>query len=202
MTEMEIITIANEYALKGIRSTDEIECELIISDSYNLYGGAAYNEGKLKDVIEPLYHGQSKLITSGEILDAVGCHNNELISEWAFTRVTETYSEEDFMAMTKEQLYEIVEDQECSFIDYLSYNGHLDDTYEVTRYLREQKMSCVCSLDDDCVYEIIFPKDGDDEVTLNYCQTIMFNSIYEYQERDREITVFNMGSKYIHIADY
>lgn len=203
MNQMEIIEVASEYAISGIRNTSDIETELIISDSYNLYGmGGFQNPYQILKIVDGLMEMKGKLPTSEDILEDVYCYNDKLITEWAFTRVTEDYTEEDFLKFTRADIETLVADYENMFVDYLSYNGHLDDSYAVAKCLQEEKISCVCSIEDECVYEIVFPRDGEEEITLNHCQMVMFNSIFDYQTDDREIGVFNMGSKYIHLSEY
>lgn len=202
MNQMEIIEVASEYTISGIRDTSIIESELIISDSYNLYAiGGFSNRHEILNIVGELMASKEKLPTSEDIIEDVWGYNDKLITEWAFTRITEDYTEEDFKNFTRDDIESLVADYENNFMDYLSYNGHLDDSYAVARCLEEEKISCVCSIDDDCVYEVIFPRDGEDEVTLNHCQMVMFDSIFDYQLGQGEIGVYNMGSKYIHLLN-
>lgn len=201
MTQAEIVKIADLYAPNGIRDSYRIEEEMIISDSYSLYKNMD-NSIKLRNVLLPLYDEQCQLIAVEEVNEAVNVYNWELITEWAFTKLTEDMDPEEFNALKEEELQELISENEMGFVDFLSYNGHLDDSYEAAKYLREEIISCTCSIDDDCVWGIVFPRDGDDEVTLNHCQIMMFDSLYDYQRGDREIAIFNMGSKYIHLASY
>lgn len=194
-SELVLLDYVNDIAPNGLRKTEEIEGEMILSYPYQYW---EYKEGRnditMSEIYEKSVGIKGRLPDLQTLCEEAWEVNTKKMDELALITAIEELDLNVEDEISRKDLDIMMEEYTDRFTDYYSYNNMFDEKLEIYRYAVVKGISYTIESDseayEDSMYEFDVAEEKD--IIVNGPQEVMFEDFID------EGTYFNYGKFFLH----